>query len=270
MLKLLYLFSLVFFLIGSKEIPTKLFEVSHISGGDMMILSLLFCASCIFFTLTHVFPYASKHYFFWPLFFSLSLFFSFFFHMRLLGFEQAPLPSFFVCHKASFMTSYICLFFCSCILFGEEACEAPWADELEFMHQEDTRDLYKAKVARSFYALNLNPLFVSGGYHLSTFNLNIHTCLILYDIKLLKLSLKDLNSYLNVEDDLNIYWRKRPIMIPGGTKRFIWLNPPYSTLKLTLADIQEVLNILSEDQKINFKATSVFIDSIEFIEITVV
>ena len=31
MLQLLYLFSLVFFLIGSKEIPTKLFEVSHIS-----------------------------------------------------------------------------------------------------------------------------------------------------------------------------------------------------------------------------------------------
>ena len=31
MLQLLYFFSFIFFLIGSKEIPTKLFEVSHIS-----------------------------------------------------------------------------------------------------------------------------------------------------------------------------------------------------------------------------------------------
>lgn len=255
-------------LLSFGDMPSATFEIAGLRGGDAMMISLIFCSFCIFVTLSLLLPYWSKHYFFWPLFIILSLFFSFYFHMRLLGFGMPVLPSMFACHKESFMTSYYCFFFCSAILFGEEACCYPWSEELEFTRQQNIIEAYQVKILAHFKALELTPMFVNQGTELAFYRANQYNCVILFDLDFYNASLKDLNTYLNAEDNINLTFSKSYSTIPSGTKRFIWLNPPYSALKITTKDINTHLHKLFIASNIKFKSTIIFIEpSISLIEI---
>ena len=250
------------------DMPAATFEIAGLRGGDAMMISLIFCNFCIFFTLSRLLPHWSKHYFFWPLFLILSLFFSFYFHMRLLGFGIPVLPGMFACHKESFMTSYYCFFFCSAILLGEEACCYPWSDQLEFTHQQDIIEAYQLKISAHFKTLNLKPMFVRHGAELTFYRANQYNCLIFLDFDFYKVPIKDLNTYLNAEDDIHLAFSKSYSTIPSSTKRFIWLNPPYSNLKITSKDINIHLNNVFLFSNTKCKSIPIYIDSfISLIEI---